>query len=41
MIYFVIVSISTVGYGDVVPLSEMGRATVMVLIIIVIVIVPQ
>ncbi|KAL4472400.1 hypothetical protein ABPG74_018349 [Tetrahymena malaccensis] len=41
MIYFVVVSISTVGYGDVVPQSEMGRATVIVLIIIVIVIVPQ
>ncbi|KAL4463512.1 hypothetical protein ABPG72_007613 [Tetrahymena utriculariae] len=41
MIYFVVVSISTVGYGDVVPYSEMGRATVIVLIIIVIVIVPQ
>jgi len=41
MIYFVVVSISTVGYGDVIPYSELGRATVMVLIIIVIVIVPQ
>ena len=41
MIYFVVVSISTVGYGDVVPHTELGRITVMVLIIIIIVIVPQ
>ena len=41
MIYFVVVTLSTVGYGDVTPQSEEGRVSVIVLIIIVIVLIPK
>lgn len=41
MVYFTVVTLSTVGYGDVVPLSEEGRACVIVLIIIVLTIIPK
>jgi len=41
MIYFVVVTLSTVGFGDITPISEEGRGTVIVLIIIVIVLIPK
>ncbi|CAD8213071.1 unnamed protein product [Paramecium octaurelia] len=41
MIYFTIVTLSTVGYGDVIPYSEEGRVCVIVLIIIVLVVIPK
>ena len=41
MIYFCVVTLSTVGYGDVVPHSEEGRVCVIILIIIVLVVIPK
>jgi hypothetical protein len=41
MIYFVVVTLATVGYGDVVPYSEWGRVTVIILIVIVIELIPK
>jgi hypothetical protein len=41
MIYFTVVTLSTVGYGDKVPYSEEGRVCVIVLIIIVLVVIPK
>ena len=41
MIYFVVVTLATVGYGDVVPESEEGRVCVIILIIIVLVLIPK
>ena len=41
MLYFVVVTISTVGYGDIVPRSEWGRFFVMCFIIVAIVVLPQ
>ncbi len=41
MIYFVVVTLATVGYGDVTPKSEEGRITVIFLIVIVIVLIPK
>lgn len=41
MIYFVVVTLATVGYGDVVPESEEGRVCVIGLIIIVLVLIPK
>jgi voltage-gated potassium channel Kch len=41
MIYFTVVTLATVGYGDVVPHSEEGRVCVIVLIIIVLVVIPK
>ena len=41
MIYFVVVTLATIGYGDIVPESELGRAYVIVLIGIEIVLLPK
>ncbi len=41
MIYFVVVTLATVGYGDVVPQSEGGRVAVILLILFTIVLIPM
>jgi hypothetical protein len=41
MIYFTVVTLSTVGYGDIVPYSQEGRVCVIFLIVIVIVLIPK
>lgn len=41
MIYFVVVTLATVGYGDITPKSEFGRIIVILLIIVVIVLIPK
>lgn len=41
MVYFTVVTLATVGYGDVTPKSEEGRVCVIVLIIIVLVVIPK
>jgi hypothetical protein len=41
MIYFTVVTLATVGYGDVTPKSEEGRVCVIILIIIVLVVIPK
>ena len=41
MIYFVVVTLSTVGYGDITAKSEEGRLCVIVFIIIVIILIPK
>jgi len=41
MIYLVFVTLATVGYGDIVPYSEEGRITVIILIVIVIILIPK
>ena len=39
-VYFVIVSLTTVGYGDEIPLSEFGRVIVLFIILFTIVLIP-
>jgi hypothetical protein len=39
-VYFVIVSLATVGYGDEIPLSEFGRVIVLFIIFFTIVLIP-
>ena len=41
MIYFVVVTLATVGYGDVIPYSEQGRVCVIIFIVIVLVLLPK
>lgn len=41
MIYFTVVTLSTVGYGDVTPTTEEGRLVVMILIMTTLVLIPQ
>jgi len=41
MIYFTVVTLSTVGFGDIVPKTEYGRVSVILLIIIVIILIPK
>jgi hypothetical protein len=41
MIYFTVVTLATVGYGDVTPKSEEGRLCVIILIIIVLTVIPK
>jgi len=40
MLYFVIVTLSTVGYGDIVPYSAIGRLCVVALICIALIMIP-
>ena len=40
-VYFVVVTLSTVGYGDVIPVSELGRICVMLFILFALVIIPK
>jgi len=40
-IYFVVVTLSTVGYGDVTPVSELGQLCVMLFILFALVIIPK
>jgi len=40
MLYFVLVTLSTVGYGDVIPHSTIGRFCVVALICIVLIMIP-
>jgi hypothetical protein len=41
MIYFVVVTTATVGYGDVYCKSEEGRIIVIIMIVILIVLIPK
>jgi len=40
MLYFVLVTLSTVGYGDVIPYSTIGRFSVVALICITLIMIP-
>eukprot|EP00831_Metopus_contortus_P078094 TRINITY_DN747_c0_g2_i1.p1 TRINITY_DN747_c0_g2~~TRINITY_DN747_c0_g2_i1.p1 ORF type:complete len:147 (+),score=19.91 TRINITY_DN747_c0_g2_i1:358-798(+) len=41
MVYFIVVTFSTVGYGDIVPSTTVGEMTVVIVIIMVIVLIPK
>ena len=41
MVYFVVVTLATVGYGDIVPVTELGRVCVIVLIVLAVVLIPK
>lgn len=41
MLYFVVVTLATVGFGDVTPLSTYGRVCIIVLILVVLVLIPK
>ena len=40
-IYFTIVSLTTVGYGEIVPLSNLGRFMIILLVIVILVVIPE
>jgi len=40
-IYFTVITVATVGYGDIAPISTAGRILVMVLIIMILIIIPM
>ena len=39
-VYFVIVTLGTVGYGDEIPMTEFGRVVVLIIIFLTIVLIP-
>jgi hypothetical protein len=39
-VYFVIVTLATVGYGDEIPATEIGRVVVLIIIFLTIVLIP-
>jgi len=41
MVYMTVVTLSTVGYGDITPKSEEGKVCVIILIIIVLIVIPK
>jgi hypothetical protein len=41
MIYFTVITLSTVGYGDTYPHTDEGRFCVIILIVIVLVVIPK
>jgi hypothetical protein len=41
MIYFVVVTLATVGYGDITPYSQSGRVCVIIFIGVVLVLIPK
>ena len=41
MIYFTVITLSTVGYGDIYPHTDEGRFCVIILIVIVLVVIPK
>lgn len=40
-IYFIIVSLTTVGYGEIIPLSILGKLMIVFLVIVILVVVPE
>lgn len=40
-IYFVMVTLSTVGYGEITPISEFGKVIVMFVILVTIILIPR
>ena len=41
MVYMTVVTLATVGYGDITPKSEEGKVCVIILIIIVLIVIPK